>query len=153
MHLHVRTPFPQMFRLLSLGNSWADCFEIWYALGDPLVTAYAVVTGGVSLHVRTCTVHTALLYLRNGSADCIQIWCVGWGFINYVLSTRYGLGISARAHVHTALLYLRNGLTDCVQTWYVGEGLVKAVSVALFLTKATSSDRGNLVLVIPCKTY
>ena len=25
-----------------------------HALGDPLVTAYAVVTGGVSLHVRTC---------------------------------------------------------------------------------------------------
>ena len=45
----------QMFRLLYLGNGWADCVEIWHALGDPLVTAYAVVTDGVSLHVRTCT--------------------------------------------------------------------------------------------------
>ena len=55
-----------MFRLLFLGNGWGDCVEIWHALGDPLVTAYAVVTGGVSLHVRT--VHTALLYLlfKNG---------------------------------------------------------------------------------------
>ena len=44
----------QMFRLLYLGNGWADCVEIWHALGDPLVTAYAVVTGGVSMHVRTC---------------------------------------------------------------------------------------------------
>ena len=44
----------QMFRLLYLSNGWADCVEIWHALGDPLVTAYAVVTGGVSLHVRTC---------------------------------------------------------------------------------------------------
>ena len=44
----------QMFRLLYLGNGWADCVEIWHALGDPLATAYAVVTGGVSLHVRTC---------------------------------------------------------------------------------------------------
>ena len=44
----------QMFRLLYLGNGWADCVEIWHALGDPLVTAYAVVTGGVSLYVRTC---------------------------------------------------------------------------------------------------
>ena len=44
-----------MFRLLFLGNGWADCVEIWYALGNPLVTAYAVVTDGVSLHVRTCT--------------------------------------------------------------------------------------------------
>ena len=44
----------QMFRLLYLGNRWADCVEIWYALGNPLATAYAVVTDGVSLHVRTC---------------------------------------------------------------------------------------------------
>ena len=44
----------QMFRLLYLGNGWADFVEIWHALGDPLVTAYAVVTGGVSLHVRKC---------------------------------------------------------------------------------------------------
>ena len=44
----------QMFRLLYLGNGWADCVEICHALGDPLVTAYAMVTGGVSLHVRTC---------------------------------------------------------------------------------------------------
>ena len=44
-----------MFRLLFLGNGWADCVEIWYALGNPLATAYAVVTDGVSLHVRTCT--------------------------------------------------------------------------------------------------
>ena len=44
----------QMFRLLYLGNGWADCVEIWHALGDPLVTAYAKVTGEVSLHVRTC---------------------------------------------------------------------------------------------------
>ena len=44
----------KIFRLLFLGNRWADCAEILYAIGVPLVTAYAVVTGGVSLHVRTC---------------------------------------------------------------------------------------------------
>ena len=44
----------QMFRLPFLGNGWADCVEIWDAVGDPLVTAYAVITGGISLHVRTC---------------------------------------------------------------------------------------------------
>ena len=43
-----------MFHLLSLGNGWVDCVEIWYVLEDPLVTAYAVVTGGISLHLRTC---------------------------------------------------------------------------------------------------
>ena len=44
----------QIFRLLFLGNGWTDCAEILYALGAPLVTAYAIVTGGASLHVRTC---------------------------------------------------------------------------------------------------
>ena len=48
-------PFSINVPLLFLGNGWADCVEIWYALGNPLVTAYAVVTDGVSLHVRTCT--------------------------------------------------------------------------------------------------
>ena len=44
----------QIFLLLFLGNGWADCAEILYTLGAPLVTAYAVVKGGASLHVRTC---------------------------------------------------------------------------------------------------
>ena len=44
-----------MFRLLFLGNGWADCVEIWSARGNLLSTAYAVVTDGVSLHVRTST--------------------------------------------------------------------------------------------------
>ena len=52
---HVRTPFPQMLHLLPLGNGWDDCAEIWYAIGVSLVVVYAVITGGVSLHVRTCT--------------------------------------------------------------------------------------------------
>ena len=56
-----------MFRLLFLGNGWADFVEIWYALGNPLVTAYAVVTDGV-IYARA-HVQTALLYLRNGLAD------------------------------------------------------------------------------------
>ena len=43
-----------MFCLLFLGNGWANFVEIWYALGNPLVTAYGVVTVGVSLLVRTC---------------------------------------------------------------------------------------------------
>ena len=70
----------QMLRLLYLGNGWADCVEIWHALGDPLVTAYTIVTGG---YLCTCAraevPHTALLYLGNGLADCVQIWYVGWG--------------------------------------------------------------------------
>ena len=76
----------QMFRLLYLGNGWADCVETWHALGDPLVTAYAVVSGGVSAraHVQRYS-HTALLYLGNGLADCVQIWYVGWGSLTKCL--------------------------------------------------------------------
>ena len=44
-----------MFRLLFLGNGWADCVEIWCAIGSSLVAEHAVVTGGISLHVCTCT--------------------------------------------------------------------------------------------------
>ena len=58
-----------MFRLPSLGNGWADCVEIWYALRDPLVTAYAAITGGVSARAH---VHTALLYLRNDWAEVLN---------------------------------------------------------------------------------
>ena len=39
----------KIFRLLFFGNGWADCAEILYAIGVPLVTAYAVFTGGISL--------------------------------------------------------------------------------------------------------
>ena len=30
--------------------------------------------------------HTALLYLGNGSADCVQIWYVGWGSLTKCLT-------------------------------------------------------------------
>ena len=77
----------KIFRLLFLGSGWADCADIWYAIGVPLFTAYAVVTGGVALHVRTSrdTPHTALLYLRNGLTDCVQILYVGWGSLTRCL--------------------------------------------------------------------
>ena len=60
-----------MFRLPLLSNGWADCVEIWYALGDLLVTAYALVTGVVSLHVGTC----APRFCISGSA-----WPIGFNF-------------------------------------------------------------------------
>ena len=65
-----------MFRLLFLGNGWAYFVEIWYALGNPLVTAYAVVTDGVSLHVRTCRPRFCI----SGTAWPIEFnfWCVGF---------------------------------------------------------------------------
>ena len=75
----------QMFRLLFLGNGWADCVEIWHALGDSLVTAYAVVTGGVSQRVRTCrdthTHRASVSRKRLGRIMCSNLVC-GLGVIN-----------------------------------------------------------------------
>ena len=100
----------QMFRLLFLGNGWADCIEIWYAVGDPLVTAYAVITGGVSLHVLTCrgTPHTAPLYLGNGLADCVQIWYVGsWQSMEWIELKR-----SSPVQIHEPLILIQSNPAD-----------------------------------------
>ena len=62
-----------MFCLPSLGNGWADCVEVWYALGDPLVTAYAAVTGGVSLHVPAHADRAAVSRERLGQFGSILV--------------------------------------------------------------------------------
>ena len=65
-----------MFRLPSLGNGCADCVEIWYALKRPISYSLCSNHGwGISARAH---VHTAFLYLTNDSADCVQIWCVGF---------------------------------------------------------------------------
>ena len=75
----------QMFRLLFLGNGWADCVENWHALGDPLCSYSLCSSHGWNIsaraHVQRYT-HTALLYLGNGLVDCVQIWYVGWGSLS-----------------------------------------------------------------------
>ena len=65
------------------------CFVFYYSVtAGPIVLKLVCNWGSISCS--TCSkhgrgtsarvhVHTALLYLRNGLADCIQIWCVGWG--------------------------------------------------------------------------
>ena len=86
-----------MFRLLFLGNGWADCVKIWYALGNPS-TAYAVVTDGVSLHVRTCTPHFCISQTARPIVFKFGVWVS-----SHYLSAfhKSWLGISARAHVQT----------------------------------------------------
>ena len=77
VHLHVRTCAPFFYKCSACRYSvmvGPIALKFGPTLGEPLVTAYAVVTGGVSLHV-----HTALLYLRNGSADWVQFWYMSWG--------------------------------------------------------------------------
>ena len=49
-------------------------------------------------------VHTALLYLRNGLTDFVQIWYVGWGSLSTCFPQVWvGWGISARAHVFSPI--------------------------------------------------
>ena len=94
----------QMFRLLYLGNGWADC-----------------VVDSVHYWVFTCR----RSIINTNTNTNTNLACT-WEPISYSLCSSYGWGISARAHVqrypHTALLYLGNGLVDCVQIWYVGSG-------------------------------
>ena len=75
----------QMFRLLYLGNGWADCVAIWHGLGDLLVTAYAIVTGGVSLHVQRYPPPPTPRFCISETAECVQIWYVGWGSLTKCL--------------------------------------------------------------------
>ena len=132
-----------MFCLPSLGNGWSDCVEIWYALGDPLVTAYAAVTGGAAAVVFFCLMSVYLVYSVIGGAliqalcasaplfyyffvlfmlytDIIHLFAMFIRLINIVMMMM--MIISARAHVQTALLYLRNGSADWVQFWCVSWG-------------------------------
>ena len=121
VHLHVRTCAPLFHKCSAccfLGNSWADCVEIWYALGSPLATAYAVVT-------RFCISQTARpIVFKFGvwiSSHYLSAFHKSW--VGYLctcaradrtsvsqersLSTCFpqvrGWGISARAHVHPHL--------------------------------------------------
>ena len=45
-------------------------------------------------------VHTALLYLRNGLTDCVQIWYVGWRSLSTCLPQVMG-GVGKPLHVRT----------------------------------------------------
>ena len=110
-----------MFRLLFLGNGWADCVEIWYALGNPLVTAYAVVTDGVSLHVRTCRPRFCI----SGTAWPIEFnFCV-WVSSPYLSAFHKSwvgyLCTCARAdRASVSQKRLDRLCSNCVQIWYVG---------------------------------
>ena len=57
-------------------------------------------------------VHTALLHLGNGLADCVQIWCLGWG-----LSTRCFPQVMGGVHLHVrtcAPLFHASGTAGCI---------------------------------------
>ena len=73
----------QMFRLLYLGNGWADCVEIWHALGDPLVTAYTIVNGwGISARAHVQRYPNPLLQSRKRlGLLCSNLVC-GLGVVN-----------------------------------------------------------------------
>ena len=75
----------QMFRLLFLGNGWADCVEIWHALGDPLVTAYAVVTGRcMTARDRLRAWDVKFLESSNLTHKSCGIFVASWGFAHCI---------------------------------------------------------------------
>ena len=89
--------------------------------------------------------HTALLYLRNGLTDCVQIWWVGCGLwaMNYVLSTSHGSGgvsLQVRTCTPRFCRYLKNGLADCVRIWCMG-GACRLRSVTKSLSCCNSVTR------------
>ena len=65
-------------------------------------------------------VHTALLYLRNGLTDCVQIWYVGWRS----LSTCFPQVMGGVGHLCTCARappspYLRIRVANCAKIWCV----------------------------------
>ena len=104
-----------MLRPVLLGTGWADCAEVWYAIGVPLVVVHAVITGGLSLHEATCArAHSASVSQERLDRLCSNLVC-GMGAITEGLSTSHGWGASARVHVRTPFSYLNNRLTDCAK--------------------------------------
>ena len=83
-----------MFRLLFLGNGWADCVKIWYALGNPLATYYAVVTDGVSLHVCTCTPRFCISQTARPIVFKLDVWVSSHYLSAFVTGFRVGLPVS-----------------------------------------------------------
>ena len=105
-----------MFRLLFLGNGWADCVEIWYALGNPLATAYAVVTDGVSLHVRTCT----LRFCISQTARPIVLKFGGWVSSHYLSAFHKSwVGYLCTCARAPPSLYLGIPVANCAKIWWV----------------------------------
>ena len=66
----------------------------------------------------TCARAHPFLYLANGWADYIQIWCVARDPLDNSF-TQVRDGMQARGHMHTPFTYLANGLEDCVEIWCV----------------------------------
>ena len=63
VHPHVRTPFPYHW------NGWTDWAEIWCVVRDTLAMRFAQVSGGVNLHLCTCTP----LFHITGTGGCIML--------------------------------------------------------------------------------
>ena len=97
-----------MFRLLLLGNGWADYVEIWHAFGDPLVAAYAVVTSGVSLHVRTCTPRFYISGMARPIVFKFGVWD-GGHYLHKCFPQVFG---GVPLHVRTCTPYLCISRTD-----------------------------------------
>ena len=92
----------QMFRLLFLGNGWADCIEIWVSSWGPISYSLCSNHGwGISAraHVQRYPPHRASVSRERLGRLCSNLVC-GLGVTKYVLSTSQGWG-GASLHVRT----------------------------------------------------
>ena len=69
--------------------------------------------------------YTALLYLRNGLTDCVQIWYVGWGSLTKCLPRVIG-GVHPFLHVRTCAP-LSHKCSSCCHSVTVGPIALKFV--------------------------
>ena len=83
------------------------------------------------------TPYTALLYLRNGLTDCVQIWYVGWGSLTKCLPQVIG-GVHPFLHVRTCAP-LSHKCSSCCHSVTVGPIALKFMSVKLATATATDS--------------
>ena len=64
--------------------------------------------------------HTALLYLRNGLTDCVQIWYVGWALLRMCFpQVRGGVGHLCTCAREPPSPCLRIRVANCAKIWCV----------------------------------
>ena len=120
-------------------------------LGDPLVTAYAVVTGGLSLHVRTCTPRFCI----SGTDRPIMFKFGVWVWSHYLPKcftklTSHGWGASARAHVRTPFPLPGNSWAHCADIKWVVSDQVAVRFIQVISWVVGTPARAHVQVQVQC---
>ena len=118
VHLHVRTCAPIFHKCfaccysVTVGRLRWNLVCTWRPISESLCSSHE---WGISARAH---VRTAILYLRNGSADCVKKFGVRvWGhYLSALHKSWVGcIRTCTRAHVHTPFLYLGNRWAYCAE--------------------------------------